>query len=518
MDETLRTIAEVNAGDVPTDDFDRCDAPAPVLRRYTALLERFAREEVVYCYWRSTRRAMAALAGETDLDLLVARESQHAASRALLDSGFKMFSSVPQRDHPSIVSFLIHDEDSGEIVHVHLHTRLVVGGALLKNYRLPWEAALLRRAAARNGLNLALLDPASEAVLLLVRSCLELRRTDPVVLRNWGQATRKFELDRAALAASVDRAELRARAAEFLGEDIGHALADALFDTKPLHEQRAVRRRVRGALEDYRTYNRLEAAFRAGSRAVLWASGALNQRVLHWPRPWSRRAPGGGIVVAVIGVDGSGKTTLVRGLRTWLAREADVMPLYFGTGDGRPSLLLLPFKLLVPAVSLLFRSKPKGSSHSEVTNAPPGFAYSVSLAVWATILAVEKRMKLRAARRAADRGMVVITDRFPQDEILDFNDGPLLPRLRRIPRWLRDFEASAYALARRRPPDLVIRLVASPELIASREPRMDPRTIRDRTAAVQRLTFAGASIASIPAAQPAADVLSAAKAEIWRLL
>jgi hypothetical protein len=47
---------------------------------------------------------------------------------------------------------------------------------------------------------------------------------------------------------------------------------------------------------------------------------------------------------------------------------------------------------------------------------------------------------------------------------------------------------------------------------------MDPRTIRDRTAAVQRLTLAGASIASIPAAQPAADVLSAAKAEIWRLL
>ena len=114
--------------------------------------------------------------------------------------------------------------------------------------------------------------------------------------------------------------------------------------------------------------------------------------------------------------------------------------------------------------------------------------------------------------------MIVITDRYPQDEILDFNDGPLLPRLKHVPTWLREFEASAYALARELPPDLVIKLVASPELIASREPSMDPGVIHARTSAVQLLTFAGAAIAAIPASQPAADVLRAAKSEIWRTL
>jgi hypothetical protein len=127
-------------------------------------------------------------------------------------------------------------------------------------------------------------------------------------------------------------------------------------------------------------------------------------------------------------------------------------------------------------------------------------------------------MKLRAAHRAASRGMVVITDRFPQDEILDFNDGPLLPRLTHVPGWLRAFEASSYALAREIRPDLVIKLVVSPELIASREPTMDPGMIRARTAAVGRLRLGGAPILAISASQPAADVLRAAKIDIWRTL
>jgi hypothetical protein len=100
--------------------------------------------------------------------------------------------------------------------------------------------------------------------------------------------------------------------------------------------------------------------------------------------------------------------------------------------------------------------------------------YSVFLTVWATVLAVEKRLKLNAARRGANRGLVVIADRYPQDEIVDFNDGPLLPRLAHVPRWLRRFEEASYALARRLPPDLVLRLDASPETIVAREPNMAP--------------------------------------------
>src|SRR6266550_3371064 len=78
------------------------------------------------------------------------------------------------------------------------------------------------------------------------------------------------------------------------------------------------------------------------------------------------RAPGGGCVAAVIGVDGSGKSTVVAAIRAWLGQEIDVVPIYFGTGSGRPSLLLWPFKLMVPLITLLLRTKPQGASHGKI--------------------------------------------------------------------------------------------------------------------------------------------------------
>jgi hypothetical protein len=515
----IRAAVVGNSPDFEASEILAAQAPeAGVSSVFAQLIDGFARARVAWCYWKSSRRAAAALAGETDLDILVARDSQHQARRVLLECGFRHFAAVANRADPSIECYLSHDENSGQLAHVDLHMRLTLGGALLKTHRLPWEDSLIRRAVPREGSKLPLLDAASEAVLLVVRACLELRRSDPVVARNWASMTKKFALDRALLATRVDREAVRARAVDLLDEGIATSIADALFDPRPLQDQRDLRRRVRWALARFRTYSSLEGFVRGAWRACGAAAGRLNQRALLWPRPWHRRVPGGGIVVAVLGVDGAGKSTLVRALRGWLGPEVDVLPLYFGTGDGRPSWFLWPLKLLVPLVSMLWRRKPKGSSHGVVTNNPPGLAYSLLLAIWATVLAVEKRVKFRAAHRAASRGMVVITDRFSQDEILNFNDGPMLPRLAHVPRWLRAFEASAYALARELRPDLVIKLMASPELIAAREPTMDPDVIRERTAAVGRLTFGGACIIAIAASQPAADVLRAAKIELWRTL
>ncbi|MDW6020578.1 hypothetical protein SAZ10_02250 [Mesorhizobium sp. BAC0120] len=432
--------------------------------------------------------------------------------------GLKRFESVPCRDHPAIQSFLGYDEPSGRIVHLHVHFRLVVGERLLKNYQLPWEQIILASAIPHPTLPIRVLDPVSEALLLLVRASLELRLRDPVTLRRWRAAQEKFELDRLDLASRVDPRSVRNLAAKLMNDDLAEAIAGELFEPQPLATQHRLRRRIRKELAAYRSYGTVEVRLRSIGRAVLWTVGALNKRFLNSPRPWSRRAPGGGIVVAVVGLDGSGKTTLVAAIRQWLGSEVDVLPVYLGTGGGRPSLLLLPFKLFVPVATWALRTKPAGSSHGPVSSRAPGLFYSILLTIWATVVAAEKSMKLIAVRRGADRGMVVIVDRFPQDQIPDFNDAPLLPRLAQVPAWLRRFEANAYALARQLPPDLVIKLQTTPEIIMTREPDMDPLVIQKRTSALQQLAFEGAAVVSVDAGQPLDDVIRAAKASIWRML
>ena len=482
------------------------------------VLTDFSQHNISYCYWKSGRRLYSVLTAERDLDLLVAANDQHRAEGILLARGFKLFPAMASRDHPSLLSFLGYDESSGRLVHAHLHIRLVVGQQVLKEYHLPWEDVVLERAVAHSSVPIRMLDPAMEALLLAVRGGLELSRLDAVALRDWDATTRKFALDRIHIAARVDPIALRDLAAELLDEKLGAMVVDVINADRPLQQQRRFRRYLARHLAIYRAYNPLEARLRGAWRTVLWLVGNANRHALLVPRPWSRRAPGGGRVVAIVGVDGSGKTTVTSAIREWLGTETDVLPIYFGTGDGRPSLLLRPFKLMVPLVQRIIGTKPKGASHGKISDRAPGPLYSTLMMVWALLVAHEKRGKLLAARRGADRGLIVLTDRYPQDEIVEFNDGPLLNRLSSVPNWLRRLEAAAYALSRRLKPDLVIKLDVLPETAARREPDMDPILISRRIADFRRLTFRGARVITVNAEQPLKDVIRAVKCEIWRLL
>jgi hypothetical protein len=489
-----------------------------ILALLLTVLDDFHRHAVSYCYWKSSKRLEAVLAGEGDLDLLVARHDQHRAQAILLGRGFKLFPSVAMRDHPAILSYLGYDEPSGRLIHLHLHFRLVIGERLHKNYRIPWETEILARSIPHPSLPVKLLDPASEAVLLGVRTCLELGRLDPVALRGRRTTLARFAFDRERLALTIDHAQLAGRACELLGDDLGTMLADAICSSAPFDESGRLRTAIRRHFAPHRTYNALEARLRSATRAIHWVAGGLNKFYLHLPRPWSRRAPGGGCVVALIGIDGSGKTTVTAAIRAWLGSEIDVMPIYFGTGGGRPSLLLRPFKLMLPLLAPVLRNKPRVSSHGKVSAAAPGLLYSALLMVWATVVAREKRIKLLSGHRGASRGLVVVTDRYPQNEINGFNDGPLLTRLAWAPSRLRRWETRAYALAERLPPDLVIKLIVTPETVARREPDMDSTVIAKRIEAIPRLVFSGAHIVSINAEQPLADVIRAVKQEVWRML
>ena len=262
----------------------------------------------------------------------------------------------------------------------------------------------------------------------------------------------------------------------------------------------------------------LAGALRAAARSLAYGYAAIGSRGFANLASFRRPAPGGGVIVALVGADGSGKSTLGRTLRRWLSAEIDARAVYFGTGDGPPSPLFWPFKALSRLIAPRIKVKPKGASHGKVSDRPPGPLYSAGFAVWAIAVALDKRAKLRAAHRAASRGFVVVTDRWPQDESPQYSDGPLLTRLPRCPEALRRFEAGIYRSAQQAPPDLVIKLVVGPETIAKREPDMDPRVIGERIARLAELKFSGAPILQIDASRGIDDVARTAKRAVWDLL
>jgi len=238
-----------------------------------SILAEFHRQHLSYCYWRSTRRVSAALSGNSDLDLLIARDAQQRCQTILLSGGFKLFPDTANRLHPALCSYLGYDEPSGRIVHVHVHSHLAVGEALLKNYLLPWEAAILARAALHPTLPIKVLDPADEALLLVARGSLERRRTDPVALRHWTATSRKFELDRQQLRERLEPATLRNRAHAVFADDVADMVVDGIFYGLPLERQSRLQRRIRRELAAYRTFNAVEARAELDARRSLGGRG-----------------------------------------------------------------------------------------------------------------------------------------------------------------------------------------------------------------------------------------------------
>ena len=112
----------------------------------------------------------------------------------------------------------------------------------------------------------------------------------------------------------------------------------------------------------------------------------------------------------------------------------------------------------------------------------------------------------------------MVTDRYPQNEIPEFNDGPLLHRLLRCPAGLRRFEASVYEMAQRAHPDLLIKLQVGRETVVQREPQMVRSIIDQRIAWLNDITFSSTRVVSIDATRPLEEVHRNAKREIWSIL
>jgi hypothetical protein len=166
-----------------------------------------------------------------------------------------------------------------------------------------------------------------------------------------------------------------------------------------------------------------------------------------------------------------------------------------------------------------------GSAPDIAAAAPPGHRglRGRLRPIWALALAREKVGKLRAVFRARQAGAVVICDRYPQNEIMGFNDGPLLHGWRQHRtgwrRALSRLEGRPYAQAEVHPPDLVVKLRVSAAVALVRKPDMTAPEVARRIAAIDALRFGhDTRTLLVDADAPIDAVLRAVKVGIWGAL
>lgn len=460
-----------------------------------------------HVHMKSGPRVLEGLGGRADIDLLVDAASASIARDALRMAGFARLDAVPHRRLRGVEDHLALDAATGILVHVHFHVELRLRKDL-RGGRLPWERTMLDSARAGQGIPGRVPDPHAELLLVLARAAMR-RRLDG-----------KLRDDALRLQPMLDPHAWRTLVISLLSP----AAATLLADTPHALPDRGVLRKLRPhVLKRIDTpTGRTDAAL---SRRVL-ARLRLGTR---WQRPELRPVPDG-LLVAVVGADGSGKSTLTKELTAWAGGKFDVVRLYLGSGDGHAAFYRAPLKWRRDRIRRVARGEDARAAPTLETRreASPGDARRalrrVEATLWGITLALEKRAKCRLAAKLKRAGFVVVTDRWPQTQVEGALDGPLLGALAhdggslaaRLAAWERRVYEEA---ARGAPPDVVLQLRVSPEVALRRKPDHAADHVTRRTEVVDALTFpAPTLVRPIDADLPRDEVERDAKLATWSAL
>ena len=217
-----------------------------------------------------------------------------------------------------------------------------------------------------------------------------------------------------------------------------------------------------------------------------------------------------GIVIAIIGQDGAGKSTVSDEIKSWLSWKADVKKAYLGSGEHYHAWQKKVVDSLEESDHIVLRGIRFRAALSNLRH--------LAKHTYETVL---------KARKFADNGGVVILDRFPQIQYEGMNDGPKICMMMKKARsrivkayihYYASLEKKYLKRAVKIIPDLVIKLILPVEVSLERKPEENEAIVRRKHDIVEKLVFEGSTCISIDATMPYEDEIIKIHNEIWKLL
>jgi thymidylate kinase len=477
------------------------------------LCARLREAGVSYCHWKSNDMLHLSASGDNDLDLLVERRHMTAFIEVLAACGFKQARPQRRRFVPGVLHYYGVDAATGRFVHVDAQAQLVLGDDTTKNVHLPIEPAYL--ASCTDGELFPVPAAEFELAVLVLRLALKHGTWDAAA---FGLASLKAA-ERRELRWLVERADeygLRQVVEQHLpqiGWEVWSRYFRALLDDAPLPVRLVAGRRVVAGAADLMRRPPAADTFVRCRRRVEWG---LRHYVLGQRN--TKRPVAGGRVIAVVGGDGAGKSTMVGSLAGWLNGPLDTRVMHM----GKPPRSLLTYAVkggvyAARRAGVVPRWLPNYPTPDEHGGSFPGRPWLL----WQFVTASDRRRQHRRVRRLASAGHVVVCDRYPLDQVT-LMDGPRtrwvpVEELAPLDRWLVEAEQRQYAAIT--DPDLLLVLRVDPDVAVARKQGVDPADfVRPRSAEVYGADWSATEALVLDASQPVDAVFAEARAAVWATL
>ncbi len=492
----------------------------PVIERLCHLL---AKENVGYCHWKSNDVLERSATGDNDLDLLLSHADIAHFTDIMNRLGFKQATAPAKKHMPGVLDYYGYHEDTDKLIHVHAHFQLILGHDMTKNYRLPVERSYIESAV--QGALFKVPAPEFEFIVFVIRMTLKHSTWDAILggegaLNLAERRELNYLQDRLSQELVLD---LLKRNLPSIDVDLFNKCLRAIrTDCSSLTRIR-IGQQLQSRLKAYaRRPSPYDTFLKLYHRAIL----AFQRRIFNSKPKY--RLSSGGVIIAVIGGDGAGKTTAVNSLHAWLSKTFETTRVHLGKPAW--SLTTIAIRALLKIGQLIglyplessFRDTPAQKSLIS-----PGYPWLLR----EVCRARDRYRTYMKVRRFTAKGGLAICDRFPFPQIR-LMDGPLATQFIRnvengpqADRFMSPKQDSVFAKVlvwiearyyeRIVLPDLLIVLRVNPETAVQRKSDEDTAAVRERSTEIWQLSWRDTGAHVIDAGKPKADVLAELKALIW---
>jgi len=462
-----------------------------------------------YCHWKSNNTVGDALCGIGDIDFLVPESDTERFRGIMLAHDFIRTQDPTRETTPHLEHWYGYCGSSPNLIHFHIYFRIITGGAIFKNRRFKVETLLLDR--TRKAYGILLPKPELDCLLLVLRKMIEQPSLIEhyLFLKEWPAVRKELVW----LESQIDASCLTdALAAAFhkIEPELFFRCRDALLNGSSTLERVILGHRVRRLAGTPLIPEWIASLRRSWSffMIIFRSKSGLSKRKL-------RRLNGKGMLLAFVGPESSGKSTLSHRIASWLNEFCQITHVHMGKPPATAA-TFLPRAVIAVAVRLR-RILPRKNhciascaerTDSQVENRPHP--------IIALLDAYERRALVRRVRRGVSRGGIVVTDRYPSTNS-ETVDCPKIP----TQGWWRLLSTAERAIYASIPvPDRVIKISAPLELTIARNssrPNPEPENfLRNRHSRVLRLHFEGVPTLSLDNTGTLEDALSKIKPFVWR--
>lgn len=300
-----------------------------VTRESVTLLDRLNQKGVRFAHWKSNCRLKESLEGTTDLDLLVHSESRNEFESCMLELGYKKLLSPPWSSYPDVEDWLALDQETGKFLHLHTHYALVTGIKHVKHLYLPWVEEFFQHVQIDPETGWPVPTAEMEALILFIRISAKMPprqgwkkgKSIPLIIKEeLMELLKKTDADTfiglcrklGLKAPSNFEGSIPKIILEQDAEEILRISEDLYQQVKPFYRKKWLE-----ALLQSEFYN----FYLKGIRRTMTTLGPIRVK---------KRVANGGKVIAFVGSDGSGKSTITQDLITWLSYKIDCHYFYMG--------------------------------------------------------------------------------------------------------------------------------------------------------------------------------------------